>query len=168
MGSQGSHLPPRLPGGTMRKHPPWNRNTRNDRMMKTARPTRHRRDDYRRLLTMTTRLRDNDAYGHMNNAVYGEYFDTAVNQPLIEAGVLNLERSEIVGLVVQSHAHYFEPVTCPGTVTMGMRVAHMGRSSVSYEFAMFLPGREEAAAQGGYTHVHVDRRTRRPVDLPEP
>ena len=136
--------------------------------MKTGRPTRHRRDEYRRLLTMTTRLRDNDAYGHMNNAVYGEYFDTAVNQPLIEAGVLNLERSEIVGLVVQSHAHYFEPVTCPGTVTVGMRVAHIGRSSVAYEFAMFLPGREEAAAQGGYTHVHVDRQTRRPVDLPEP
>jgi acyl-CoA thioester hydrolase len=117
---------------------------------------------------MTTRLRDNDAYGHMNNAVYGEYFDTVVNQPLIEAGVLDLEKSDVIGLVVQSFTHYFEPVTCPGTVTLGMRVAHLGRSSVSYEFAMFLPGQDHAAAQGGYTHVHVDRRTRRPVDLPEP
>ncbi len=135
--------------------------------MTPSRPARERRDGYRRWLTMTTRLRDNDAYGHMNNVVYGEYFDTAVNQPLIEAGVLDLERSEIIGLVVQSHTHYFAPVTCPCTVEVGMRVAHIGRSSVTYEFALFLPGEDQAAAQGAYTHVHVDRHSRRPVDLPE-
>ncbi len=136
--------------------------------MKPTRPARERRSAYRRLLTMTTRLRDNDAYGHMNNAVYGEYFDTVVNQPLIEAGVLDLEKSEIIGLVVQSFTHYFEPVTCPGIVTLGLRVAHIGRSSVNYEFAMFRDDGEEAVAQGGYTHVYVDRTTRRPVELPAP
>lgn len=136
--------------------------------MKPARPARQRRDEYRHTLAMTTRLRDNDAYGHMNNAVYGEYFDTAVNQTLIEAGVLDLERSEVIGLVVQSFAHYFEPVTCPGNVVVGVRVAHIGRSSVSYEFAMFRDGEEQAVAQGGFTHVYVDRKTRRPVDLPMP
>ena len=144
-----------------------NRNEQERPTMKAERAARHGRSEYRQWLTMTTRLRDNDAYGHMNNAVYGEYFDTAVNQPLIEAGVLDLERSDIIGLVVQSFTHYFEPVTCPGTVMLGMRVAHLGRSSVSYEFAMFLPDQDRAAAQGGYTHVHVDRRTRRPVELPE-
>ena len=135
--------------------------------MTPSRPARERRDGYRRWLTMTTRLRDNDAYGHMNNVVYGEYFDTAVNQPLIEAGVLDLERSEIIGLVVQSHTHFFAPITCPCPVTIGIRVAHVGRSSVAYEFAMFTLDGTEAAAQGGYTHVHVDRETRRPVDVPE-
>ncbi len=136
--------------------------------MKASRPARQRRADFRRMLTMTTRLRDNDAYGHMNNAVYAEYFDTVVNQPLIEAGVLDLERSSVIGLVVQSFTHYFAPVTCPCQVTLGMRVAHIGRSSVSYEFAMFRDGEDEAAAQGGYTHVYVDRTTQRPVDLPQP
>lgn len=136
--------------------------------MKAPRPVRQRRAEYRKLLTMTTRLRDNDAYGHMNNAVYGEYFDTAVNQTLIEAGVLDLERSDVIGLVVHSFAHYFEPVSCPGTVTVGVRVAHLGRSSVGYEFAMFRDGEDMAAAQGGFTHVYVARETRRPVDLPAP
>ena len=136
-------------------------------MTKPPRPARHRRDDYRRFLTMTTRLRDNDAFGHMNNAVYAEYFDTAVNQPLIEAGLLDLERSEVIGLVVHSHTHFFEPITCPCTVTIGIRVGHVGRSSVAYELAMFTRDGTEAAAQGGYTHVHVNRETRRPVDVPE-
>lgn len=136
--------------------------------MKAPRPARQRRDEYRHVLAMTTRLRDNDAYGHMNNVVYGEYFDTAVNQTLIEAGVLDLERSETIGLVVQSFSHYFEPVTCPGRVIVGVRVAHIGRSSVAYEFAMFEEEEEQAAAQGGFTHVYVDRKMRRPVDLPEP
>jgi len=136
--------------------------------MKPPRPARESRHAYRRLLTMTTRLRDNDAYGHMNNAVYGEYFDTVVNQPLIEAGVLDLERSPIIGLVVHSFTHYFEAVTCPGKVTLGLRVAHIGHSSVAYEFAMFRADEELAAAQGGYTHVYVDRETRRPVEVPMP
>jgi len=136
--------------------------------MKAPRPVRHRRDQYPRILTMTTRLRDNDPYGHMNNAVYSEYFDTAVNQTLIEAGVLDLERSEVIGLVVQSFAHYFEPVTCPGHVAIGVRVADIGRSSVSYEFAMFRDGAELAAAQGGFIHVYVNRQTQRPVDIPDP
>lgn len=135
--------------------------------MKPPRHARQRRADFRRMLTMTTRLRDNDAYGHMNNAVYGEYFDTIVNQPLIEAGVLDLERSPVIGLVVHSYTHYFAPVTCPCRVTLAMRVAHIGRSSVGYEFAMFREGEDEAAAQGGYTHVYVDRIAQRPVDLPQ-
>lgn len=135
--------------------------------MTLHRPARNRSGDYRRLLRMTTRLRDNDAYGHMNNAVYGEYFDTVVNQPLIEAGVLDLERSPVIGLVVQSYAHFFAPVTCPCEVTLGMRVAHLGRSSVGYEFAMFAGEDDLAVAQGGYTHVYVGRQTLRPVDLPE-
>lgn len=134
--------------------------------MTPQRPDRERRDAYRRLVAMTTRLRDNDAYGHMNNAVYGEYFDTAVNLSLIEAGALDLARSDVVGFVVRSHAHFFEPVVCPGAVTVGVRVARIGRSSVDYEFALFPDGADIAAAQGGYTHVYVDRGTRRPVGLP--
>ncbi|WP_230530042.1 acyl-CoA thioesterase [Microvirga roseola] len=136
--------------------------------MKALRPERQRRSEYKRIMAMTTRLRDNDAYGHMNNAVYGEYFDTAVNQTLIEARVLDLVASPAIGLVVQSFAHFFEAVTCPGRVDVGVRVAYIGRSSVSYEFAMFRDSEELAAAQGGFTHVYVNRETRRPVELPGP
>jgi acyl-CoA thioester hydrolase len=132
----------------------------------STRPTRYRRDDFKTLLAMTTRWRDNDAYGHLNNTVYNEYFDTALNQVLIEAGVLDLERSEVIGLVVHSFAHYFASVSYPEKVTLGVGVTRIGRSSVNYEFALFREDDKEAAAQGGLTHVYVDRATRRPAELP--
>ena len=133
-----------------------------------SRPVPTRRAEYARLMPMTTRLRDTDVYGHMNNVVYNEYFDTAVNQTLIEFGVLDLVRSEIIGLVVQTGTAYFRPVAFPDRVTIGLRVGRVGRSSVTYEFAMFREDDDSAAAQGSFTHAYVDRASNRPVALPEP
>lgn len=130
------------------------------------RPTPLTRGAFARLLPMTVRLRDCDIYGHMNNAVYNEYFDTAVNQVLIEAGVLDMAAGPVIGLVVEMQASYFAEVSFPGAVTVGVSVARVGRSSVSYRFALFRDGEDTAAAQGGYTHVFIDRENRRPVDLP--
>lgn len=128
----------------------------------------HGRADYARLLPMTTRLRDIDVYGHMNNVVYNEYFDTAVNQTLVELGVLDLVQSQVIGLVVHSQTSYFRPVSFPDRVVLGLRVGRLGRTSVTYEFALFRGDDDSAAAQGSYTHAYVDRASSRPVDLPAP
>jgi acyl-CoA thioester hydrolase len=124
------------------------------------------RYDYRHFTTLTTRWSDNDAYGHLNNVVYYSLFDTAVNAMLIEAGLLDLERSPIVGLVAETGCRYFEALAFPGEVEAGTRVAHLGRSSVRYEIGIFGKGAAKAAAQGHFVHVYVDRESRRPVELP--
>ena len=110
---------------------------------------------------------DNDAYGHVNNVVYYSFFDTAVNAWLIERGALDVEKGEVIGFVVETGCHYFAALSYPETVTAAMRVAHVGRSSVRYEIALFAQGADTAAAQGHFIHVYVDRATRRPVaELP--
>ena len=124
------------------------------------------RGDYRHFTTLTTRWSDNDAYGHLNNVVYYSLFDTAVNQALIDAGLLDVERSEIIGLVVETGCRYFEPLAFPEPIDAGIRVAHLGRSSVRYELGLFRQGAAEAAAEGHFVHVHVERATRRPVEIP--
>ena len=131
-----------------------------------ARPQPHRLSDYRHRQPITTRWMDNDAYSHVNNAVYYSYFDTVVNTYLIRQGALDIEKSPVIGLVVETGCQYFAPLTYPETVTAALRVAHLGRSSVRYEIALFAEGSEVAAAQGHFVHVYVDRETRRPVDLP--
>ena len=130
------------------------------------RPEPHRRADYPHALEITTRWMDNDAYGHVNNVVYYSYFDTVVNTWLIEQGLLDVEKSEVIGLVVETGCQYFAALTYPERVTAMLRVGNIGRSSVRYEIALFGAG-ETAAAQGHFVHVYVDRATRRPVDLPE-
>jgi acyl-CoA thioester hydrolase len=110
---------------------------------------------------------DNDAYGHVNNVVYYSYFDTVVNEWLIREGLLDVGEGALIGLVVETGCHYFEPLTYPETVTAALRVAHVGNSSVRYEIALFGEGKDRAAAQGHFVHVYVGRETRRPTALPE-
>ncbi len=126
----------------------------------------NRRDAYRHFQCIPTRWMDNDVYGHVNNVVYYSFFDTVVNQYLIEQGVLDIESSEVVGLVVETGCQYFAPITFPDIVTAGLRVAKLGNSSVRYEIGIFRNDEHAASAQGHFMHVYVDRATRRPARLP--
>ena len=118
--------------------------------------------------TITTRWMDNDVYRHVNNVVYYAYFDTVVNQYLIEQGALDIENSDVVGLVVETTCRYFSPISFPSKVRAGLRVAHIGTSSVRYEVGLFRDDDPLAAAQGHFVHVYVDRATSRPGPLPAP
>lgn len=124
--------------------------------------------DYPHHLAIPTRWMDNDVYGHVNNVVYYSWFDTAVNRYLIDAGVLDIARSEVIGLVVATNCAYFASVAFPDEIVAGLRVAHIGTSSVRYEVGLFRAGAETPAAAGEFTHVYVDRTTNRPVALPGP
>jgi acyl-CoA thioester hydrolase len=134
----------------------------------SARPSPHTRADYPHFTAISTRWSDNDAYRHVNNVVYYGFFDTAVNQMLIDAGALDIEGSPAVGLVVETQCRYFAPVSFPDRVSVGLRVAHLGRSSIRYELAVFRNDDPQACAQGHFVHVYVDRASNRPVALPAP
>jgi acyl-CoA thioester hydrolase len=132
----------------------------------SSKPTPATRGHYRHHSRVTTRWMDNDVYGHVNNVQYYSFFDTVVNRYLIEAGALDIHQGEVIGLVVETHCNYFAPLAFPQDVEAGLRVAHLGSSSVRYEIGLFAPGLEQAAAMGHFVHVYVDRQTRRPVKLP--
>ena len=123
------------------------------------------REAYRHFLSIPTRWMDNDVYGHVNNVVYYSYFDTVVNAYLITSGVLDFAQSETIGLVVETHCNYFASLAFPDRVDAGLRVARLGSSSVRYEIGLFREGDTQAAAQGHFVHVYVDRVTRRPLPL---
>lgn len=134
--------------------------------MSAPRPEPTERSRYPKLVPITTRWMDNDIYGHVNNVVHYSFFDTAVNSTLIESGALDIHHGEVIGLVVETRCNYFDSIAFPQTVHAGLRVEHLGRSSVRYEVALFADAGERAAAVGHFVHVYVDRATRRPVPLP--
>lgn len=119
-------------------------------------------------LPIGTRWKDNDVYGHVNNVEYYSYFDTVINTYLIREGGLDIHGGAVIGLCVESHCEFKKAITFPETLEAGLRVAHLGRSSVRYEIGIFPQGQTQAAAQGYFVHVFVDRTTRRPADLPLP
>jgi acyl-CoA thioester hydrolase len=125
------------------------------------------RSAYPSFLAIPTRWMDNDAYGHVNNVTYYSYFDTLVNEHLVRAGGLDIRRAESIGVVVETSCRFHKPLSFPDTVDAGMRVVHVGRSSVAYEIALFRQGDDDAAATGRFVHVWVDRERRRPIPVPD-
>lgn len=130
------------------------------------RPAPTARASYRHFETIATRWMDNDVYGHVNNVVHYSLFDTAVNRWLIHQSVLDIRGGEVIGLVVHTQCQYFDSIAFPQIVHVGMKVTQLGRSSVTYELSLFADDAVQSAALGHFTHVYVDRHTRRPVPLP--
>ena len=133
----------------------------------TERPKSDKRGTYAYFQKMTTRWMDNDSYRHMNNTTYYSFFDTIVNQYLIENGVLDIEKSPVIGLVAETTCRYFKSIGFPSKINVGLRVGHLGNSSIRYEIGLFKDDEDEASAQGHFVHVYVDRESGRPTAIPD-
>ncbi len=131
------------------------------------RPKAESRAAFAHITALPTRWGDNDLYGHVNNTVFYEWFDTVINGYLIAAGALDPVAGAVIGLVVDTQCSYFAPIAYPDRVSIGLKVSKAGTSSVRYSVAVFREDDRSAAAQGHFVHVYVDRATRRPVPLPE-
>ena len=124
-------------------------------------------EDYPHSAALPTRWADNDVYGHVNNVEYYAFFDTVINAWLIREGGLDIHAGDVIGLCAESHCEFRAALAFPETVTAGLRVAHLGHSSVRYEIGLF--GEDGAlAATGWFVHVFVDRASRRPAEIPAP
>ena len=132
-----------------------------------SRPEPRGRGAYRHFTSVTTRWADNDAYGHVNNTVYYQWFDTAVNRWLVGEGLLDIESGDPIGLVVQTGCCYFAPLAFPAEIEVGIAVERLGSSSVTYRIGVFAVDSDAPAAQGQFTHVYVSRAGRRPAPLPD-
>lgn len=125
------------------------------------------RSAFPHMVALPTRWMDNDSYGHVNNVNYYSFFDTAVNRYLIDRGVLDIHKDDIVGFVVETGCSYFSSISFPDLIHVGVRVAKLGNSSVRYEIALYRNDEEVPAAAGHFVHVYVDRRSNKSVPIPE-
>lgn len=114
-------------------------------------------------------------YAHLNNTVYTMLFDSIINTYLItHCGmdpftVNNKDTTswgpamKQIAIIATSYCDYFASVAFPDVLELGLRVAKLGKSSVTYEVGVFRKGEGDIKVVGGYTHVFVDRETMRPV-----
>lgn len=125
------------------------------------------RSAFPHLVPIQTRWNDQDPYAHVNNVVYYEFFDTAVNHWLYHRVGMRFAGDPVIGLCVHSECNFLRQIEYPQRVDAGVRVSKVGRSSVQYECGVFVEGEEEAAALGKFVHVYVDSATRRPTPVPD-
>ena len=130
------------------------------------RPPPTTRADYRHFQIIPTRWQDNDAFGHANNVVYFSWIDTAVTNFLIANNILELNGSEVVGVVAEANLRYLREVAFPDPVTVGVRVERIGTSSVKYHTAVFRADDDVASAEGFFVHVYVQKASMTPTAIP--
>jgi acyl-CoA thioester hydrolase len=123
------------------------------------------RDRYGYWLSIPTRWMDGDPYGHVNNAQYYSFVDTAVTRMLIDKRALRGPHSRSIGLCVESGCQFLAPVSFPETIDAGVRVGRVGNSSLRYEVGLFKAGEAQPVAVAYFVHVFVDPDTRRTVPL---
>lgn len=131
------------------------------------RPAVLSRAAYHHFLPITTRWMDNDVFQHVNNVNYFSYFDTAVTYYEMTEKVVGLFEGPIHCVVAEVACRYHSSLAFPDRVTVGLRVVHIGRSSVRYEIAVFRNDDDIAAAEGHFVHVFVERGAQRPVPIPD-
>ena len=135
-------------------------------------------DDFPVLWPVGTRWADNDMFGHLNNAVYYQLFDTAINAWINTGTGADPITTPAQGIVAESGCRYFSELHFPEGLVVGLAVTRLGRSSVTYRLGMFraddgvlhdaLRGRAQPiTALGHWVHVYVDRSSRKPVPIPD-
>lgn len=116
------------------------------------------------------RWNDNDQYGHMNNTVYYEAMDSAVNSWMVHRAALD-PAGDVIGLARASSCEFLAPASFPEVLEVDIAVARLGTTSITWDLAILregAPGRDAPIALGRFTHVFVDRAGRRPVPVPPP
>ncbi len=121
-----------------------------------------------------TRWADNDMFGHLNNAVYYQLFDTAINGWIQTNVTLDPVTASAQGIVAESGCRYFSELHFPERLVVGVAVTRLGNSSVTYRLGVFRGAEELAAdepqaiaAVGHWVHVYIDKATRRPTPIPD-
>jgi acyl-CoA thioester hydrolase len=132
----------------------------------TAKPVPDTRDCYAYFQAIETRWMDNDAYGHVNNTIYFSWFDTVISRYMLAQGVLDRDAGPVC-LVVETACNYFKPIAFPDAVCCGLRLAHIGTSSARFETGIFRDHDADTAARGHFVQVCCDRKTQRPVPMPQ-
>ena len=125
------------------------------------------RKDYKHFYEITTRWMDNDVYGHVNNVTYYSYFDTVINQYLIEFAQLEIREAPIAAYVVRSNCNYLSGIAYPDKIEAGICVLKLGKSSVTYRIGIFKKGSQQACAYGSFVHVFVNRAEGTSVKIPD-
>lgn len=131
-------------------------------------PTPRPRGAYRWFTTLATRWNDQDAFGHVNNAVYYTFFDTAITLFFRDKAGYNLidPKVDVVTVAVDTRCTYFKSLTHPTDFEVGVVCGHIGRTSSRYDLGLFLMGDDQPLAQGSLAHVHVTRDSNEPRDIP--
>jgi len=119
---------------------------------------------YRLVRRQDVEFRDLDGLGHVNNAVYLSYLESAKVAYFRE--VVGADELSDLGIVADVKIAYRSPAFFGEALEIGVRVPRVGTKSIQFEFEVRGPdGR--LVAEASSAHVTFDYATREPAPVPD-
>jgi acyl-CoA thioester hydrolase len=125
-------------------------------------------DKARHVEPIAVRWGDMDSLGHVNNAKYSTYFESARMSYFAAVRMDELREDEKHGpALVATTVNFRRQVRHPAELEVATRVVEIGRSSFKMEFELFHRGTDVLVADGTGVIVWVDYGTGKSIPLPE-
>lgn len=122
---------------------------------------------YAAIVTLCVQWGEQDAFGHVNNTVPLRWFETSRIRLLEENGLGDLMNGQkLAPLVAAIACRFRRQVTYPDTVSVGTRVAELGRSRMTLAHRVFSHAQQQTVADGETVVVFFDRQAQRPTRIP--
>jgi acyl-CoA thioester hydrolase len=123
-------------------------------------------EDYAFSVRTRVAFSDTDAQGVVYYGRYNPYFDLARGEYLRSLGLLHRDSGgEFV--MRANDVEYFAPARFDDEIEIHVRVARIGRSSITFELAAYDTPDRELLVTAHQTLVFIDRATRRPIPIPD-
>ena len=126
-------------------------------------------DTYPVVIEIPIRWGDMDAFQHVNNIVFFQYFESARMAYLEKIQALDYFESTGIGPILASTRCRFRfPVTYPDTLSVGAKVTDIGQDRFTHQYLAFSNVHRKVAAEGEGIVVTIDYKSNAKSPLPEP
>ena len=126
------------------------------------------RDQFKYWKEIEVRWGDMDSQGHVNNAVYFTYLESARVELIRKLGVKGRPGGQAEGLaLVSTSCDFKRQVVYPATLEVGLRVERIGRRSFEMSYGIFVHGTDQLVASAGSVNAWVEYAAQRAVELPD-
>lgn len=129
-----------------------------------------KRSDFRFFFPFRVRYSEVDGQSVVFNAHYLTYYDTAITEFFRWLGYDYAAEVKATGVdfhTVKSLVEYKAPIRFDEEIEVGVRVGHIGNSSLRFDLAIYAKGADDLRATGEIVWVYTDQRTHKTVRVPD-
>lgn len=111
---------------------------------------------------VNVRFSETDAFGHVNNVSHFIYFEQArlAYMAQIKGFYQFLHpKSETIVVAADIHCHYVQQIFFPNRLKVWIKAAHIGKSSLDFQYALTGTDQSEIFAVARGTIVHINKKT---------
>tara|TARA_B100000131_G_C17851131_1_gene505975 strand:- start:28 stop:447 length:420 start_codon:yes stop_codon:yes gene_type:complete len=98
--------------------------------------TKYKIEDYKLRYNLETRFRDLDSFGHVNNAVYASYIESARVSLLNNWNIPRTNRGKSI-IMASLKIDYHAQLEHPSSLILGQKIVRLGRTSFDIETVVF-------------------------------